>query len=142
MQKIILTLHLQLCRPEDYAEIETLIRETLNEDVHYSTKPTDLRNQRVYAIRVSYYPLDSTCKLTYARPASMASSTLPAKHTRRSTTTSSRWSSNSTVKPWPKSPTQLTHNLTSPRQPRTFHRPEIRHHSPILPACLRARPRE
>ena len=43
----------QLCAPENYSGIATLITDTLNEDVTYSTQPIELRNQRVYAVKVT-----------------------------------------------------------------------------------------
>jgi hypothetical protein len=43
---------MQLCAPENYSRIAQLIADTLNEDVTYSTKPIELRSQRVYAIKV------------------------------------------------------------------------------------------
>ncbi|KAK5204347.1 MutS protein msh4 [Exophiala xenobiotica] len=48
-----------------HVKVETLIRETLNEDVHYSTKPTDLRNQRVYAIRAGVNGFLDVARQTY-----------------------------------------------------------------------------
>lgn len=42
----------KLCEGANYAKIEDLIKYCLNDDVGYSSKPTELRNQRVYAIRV------------------------------------------------------------------------------------------
>ncbi|KEF51995.1 DNA mismatch repair protein MSH4 [Exophiala aquamarina CBS 119918] len=41
----------RLCEPKSYTDVEELIKYCLNDDVGYSTKPTELRNQRVYAIR-------------------------------------------------------------------------------------------
>jgi DNA mismatch repair protein MSH4 len=46
----------KLCDPENYAEVQELIKYCLNDDVGYSSKPTELRNQRVYAIRVRPCP--------------------------------------------------------------------------------------
>ena len=42
----------QLCDPQNYGEIEALIQYALNDDVTYASHSTELRNQRVYAIRV------------------------------------------------------------------------------------------
>ena len=42
----------QLCDPQNYAEVEALIQYALNDDVTYASQSTELRNQRVYAIRV------------------------------------------------------------------------------------------
>ncbi|KAI1614457.1 DNA mismatch repair protein MSH4 [Exophiala viscosa] len=55
----------QLCDPDNYTEVEALIQTTLNEDVHYSTTATDLRNQRVYAIRAGVNRFLDVCRQTY-----------------------------------------------------------------------------
>ncbi|KAK4942231.1 MutS protein msh4 [Elasticomyces elasticus] len=55
----------QLCDPENYAEVEALIHNTLNDDVHYSTTSTDLRNQRVFAIRAGVNRILDVCRQTY-----------------------------------------------------------------------------
>lgn len=44
--------YLELCDPDNYTDVRELIRASLNPDVSYSKTPTDLRNQRVYAIQV------------------------------------------------------------------------------------------
>lgn len=41
----------QLCGPENYIEIENLIKYAINDDVGFAKQATELRNQRVYAIR-------------------------------------------------------------------------------------------
>ena len=42
----------QLCAPNSYQPIQQLIEETLNENTIYQSKPIDLRNQRIYCVRV------------------------------------------------------------------------------------------
>jgi DNA mismatch repair protein MSH4 len=112
MQAIILSLHLQLCRPEDYAEVETLIRVTLNEDVHHSTKPTDLRNQRVYAIRVSYCSPVPIRKLNISQ-AGVNGFLDVARQTYKEINDDvfQLVEQLNSKTPWPNSPFQLTHNL-------------------------------
>jgi hypothetical protein len=74
----------QLCAPENYSRIAKLITDTLNEDVAYSTQPIELRNQRVYAIKViTIGGIPGFINANTARLASMASSTLQDKHTRK-----------------------------------------------------------
>jgi hypothetical protein len=74
----------QLCAPENYDRIAKLITDTLNEDVTYSTQPIELRNQRVYAIKViTIGDIPGSINANTARLASMASSTLQDKHTRK-----------------------------------------------------------
>ncbi|KAJ9604986.1 MutS protein msh4 [Cladophialophora chaetospira] len=41
----------ELCDPSTYVEVEDLIKYCINEEVSYSSKPVELRNQRVYAIK-------------------------------------------------------------------------------------------
>ncbi|KAJ5542864.1 hypothetical protein N7535_005287 [Penicillium sp. DV-2018c] len=43
----------ELCAPEGHRSIEELINETLNEHVTFQSKPLDLRNQRIYCVKVS-----------------------------------------------------------------------------------------
>lgn len=43
----------QLCAPEQIADIQALIDNTINEDITYQNQPLDLRNQRTYAVKVS-----------------------------------------------------------------------------------------
>lgn len=43
----------QLCGPGNYYRIAQLITDTLSEDANYSSQPIELRNQRVYAIKVN-----------------------------------------------------------------------------------------
>lgn len=74
----------QLCAPENYSRVAELITDTLNEDVAYSTQPIELRNQRVYAVKViTIGGTPSFINANTARLASMASSTLQDKHTRK-----------------------------------------------------------
>ena len=42
----------QLCAPDRIADFQTLIDETINEDITYQSQPLDLRNQRTYAVKV------------------------------------------------------------------------------------------
>ncbi|KAK5050882.1 hypothetical protein LTR84_003441 [Exophiala bonariae] len=55
----------QLCGRENYVEIENLIKYCLNDDVGYSSKPTELRNQRVYAIRTGVNGFLDVARQTY-----------------------------------------------------------------------------
>jgi hypothetical protein len=74
----------QLCAPENYSGIAKLINDTLNEDVTYSTQPIELRNQRVYAIKVTIISgIMGFINANDARLGLMASSTLQDKRTRR-----------------------------------------------------------
>ncbi|OQV08984.1 Mut domain-containing protein isoform 2 [Cladophialophora immunda] len=41
----------QLCEPGNYMQVENLLSRCLSVDVRYSSKPLDLRNQRVYGIQ-------------------------------------------------------------------------------------------
>lgn len=41
-----------MCAPEEHRSIEELIDATLNEHVAYQSKPLDLRNQRIYSVKV------------------------------------------------------------------------------------------
>lgn len=40
------------CQPENIDPTIQLIREVINEDVAYQKSPLDLRNQRIYAVKV------------------------------------------------------------------------------------------
>ena len=74
----------QLCAPENYSGIAKLISNTLNEDITYSTQPIELRNQRVYAIKVTIIGgITGFINANNARLGSMASSTLQDKRTRK-----------------------------------------------------------
>ncbi|RDW70717.1 MutS family protein MSH4 [Aspergillus mulundensis] len=42
-----------ICAPAGHCTVEQLIESTLNEHVTYQTKPLDLRNQRIYCVKVS-----------------------------------------------------------------------------------------
>jgi len=43
----------KLCAPAGHSSVEQLIEGILNEHVAYQTKPLDLKNQRIYCVRVS-----------------------------------------------------------------------------------------
>jgi hypothetical protein len=74
----------QLCAPENYSRIAKLITDTLSEDATYSTQPIELRNQRVYAIKVTAIGgIPGFINANTARLALMASSMLQDKHTRK-----------------------------------------------------------
>jgi DNA mismatch repair protein MSH4 len=49
-----LTLIRENCRPENIRPTVQLIAEVINDDVTYQKTPLDLRNQRTYAVRVSF----------------------------------------------------------------------------------------
>lgn len=51
--KELLTGDSKLCAPEMYVDIQTMIDDTINEDIAYQNQPLDLRNQRTYAVKVS-----------------------------------------------------------------------------------------
>ncbi|RVX68886.1 hypothetical protein B0A52_07541 [Exophiala mesophila] len=55
----------QLCDPENFVEVDDLIKYCLNPDVGYSSKPTELRNQRVYAIRAGVNGFLDVARQTY-----------------------------------------------------------------------------
>lgn len=38
------------------AAVQTLIANAINDDVTYQSKPLDLRNQRTYAVKVTFIP--------------------------------------------------------------------------------------
>jgi len=63
---------IKLCHPQHYMEVQQLIEYALSSDVSYSQNATDLRNHRVFAIRVSL-PLSSAFSADVARPEQMAS---------------------------------------------------------------------
>ncbi|KAJ5213978.1 hypothetical protein N7449_001147 [Penicillium cf. viridicatum] len=44
----------ELCAPEGHRSIEDLIDTTLNENVAYQSKPLDLRNQRIYCVKITH----------------------------------------------------------------------------------------
>lgn len=48
--------HPKLCDPENWAEVQALIEYAISPDVSYSQSTTDLRNHRVFAIRVKSSP--------------------------------------------------------------------------------------
>lgn len=74
----------KLCDGENYAEIEQVIKYCLNDDVGYSSKPTELRNQRVYAIRVRVCSRTDESTPDTSRRESMGFSMLHDRHTLRS----------------------------------------------------------
>lgn len=43
----------QLCQPAGHRAVEELIEKTLNENITYQSKPLDLRNQRIYCVKVT-----------------------------------------------------------------------------------------
>lgn len=74
----------QLCSPVGHHPIELLIEETLNEHITYQSKPLDLRNQRIYCVKVgSTLPCANLHILTLHRQVSTASSMWPDKRIRR-----------------------------------------------------------
>ncbi|KAL9599083.1 MAG: hypothetical protein Q9179_003687 [Wetmoreana sp. 5 TL-2023] len=61
-----LLLHInELCAPERLADVQTLIDETINEDITYQSQPLDLRNQRTYAIKSGVNGLLDVARQTY-----------------------------------------------------------------------------
>ncbi|KAL1956145.1 hypothetical protein VTO42DRAFT_7580 [Malbranchea cinnamomea] len=54
-----------LCMPANYEPIQDLISLTLNEDVRYQSKPLDLRNQRIYAVKSGVNSLLDVARQTY-----------------------------------------------------------------------------
>jgi DNA mismatch repair protein MSH4 len=42
-----------LCQPAGHRAVEELIEKTLNENITYQSKPLDLRNQRIYCVKVT-----------------------------------------------------------------------------------------
>lgn len=57
---------LQLCTPRMCAEVQELINYAINQDIHYSSKPLDLRNQRVFAIKTGANPILDLARQTYS----------------------------------------------------------------------------
>ena len=51
---------LKICAPAGHVAVEQLIDATLNEHVAYQSKPLDLRNQRIYCVKVSRIRLTVT----------------------------------------------------------------------------------
>ncbi|KAL8687009.1 MAG: hypothetical protein Q9218_006697 [Villophora microphyllina] len=61
-----LLLHInELCAPERIVDVQTLIDETINEDITYQSQPLDLRNQRTYAIKSGVNGLLDVARQTY-----------------------------------------------------------------------------
>jgi DNA mismatch repair protein MSH4 len=56
---------LQLCAAENYSEVEDLVKYALNDDVSFVTQPAELRNQRVFAIRVGVNGFLDVARTTY-----------------------------------------------------------------------------
>jgi DNA mismatch repair protein MSH4 len=48
----------QFCAPENLTAVTRLINDIINEDVTYEAKPLQLRNQRVYAVKVGNFSLE------------------------------------------------------------------------------------
>ena len=48
-----------MCAPSNTDSVSELIRESLNEDVTFASKPLDMRNQRTYAVKVCFSPPSS-----------------------------------------------------------------------------------
>ena len=55
----------QLCSPENYLEVDNLIKYAINNDVGYAKQATELRNQRVYAIRAGTNGFLDVARQTY-----------------------------------------------------------------------------
>ena len=55
----------RLCGHEQLNQIKALLAESINEDTIYATKPVDLRNQRVYAIKSGRNGLLDVARVTY-----------------------------------------------------------------------------
>ncbi|OXV11554.1 hypothetical protein Egran_00685 [Elaphomyces granulatus] len=53
------------CAPAVYLPIQGLIDATLNEDVTYQSRPLDLRNQRIYAVKAGVNTLLDVARQTY-----------------------------------------------------------------------------
>ncbi|KAL9002987.1 MAG: hypothetical protein Q9188_004105 [Gyalolechia gomerana] len=54
-----------LCAPEGIANVQSLIDDTINEDITYQTQPLDLRNQRTYAIKSGVNGFLDVARQTY-----------------------------------------------------------------------------
>ncbi|KAL4907405.1 hypothetical protein BDW74DRAFT_189806 [Aspergillus multicolor] len=54
-----------ICAPAGHCTVEQLIESTLNEHVTYQTKPLDLRNQRIYSVKVGVNSLLDVARQTY-----------------------------------------------------------------------------
>ena len=53
------------CQPAKVEPAIRLIEEVINGDVTHQVRPLDLRNQRTYAVKVSYSPCDFVYPLTH-----------------------------------------------------------------------------
>ncbi|KAL8713558.1 MAG: hypothetical protein Q9220_002420 [cf. Caloplaca sp. 1 TL-2023] len=61
-----LLLHInELCAPERIADVQTVIDETINEDITYQNSPLDLRNQRTYAVKSGVNGLLDVARQSY-----------------------------------------------------------------------------
>ncbi|KAL4782526.1 muts domain V-domain-containing protein [Aspergillus varians] len=67
-----------ICAPAGHCAIKQLIESTLNEHVTYQTKPLDLRNQRIYCVKVGVNSLLDVARQTY-KEANMDAADLVAK---------------------------------------------------------------
>ncbi|KAL4916075.1 muts domain V-domain-containing protein [Aspergillus aurantiobrunneus] len=67
-----------ICAPAGHFTVEQLIDSTLNEHVTYQTKPLDLRNQRIYCVKVGVNSLLDVARQTY-KEANMDAAELVAK---------------------------------------------------------------
>ena len=77
----------QLCSPENYEDVQRLIKDTLNDDVTFSRQAAELRQQRVYAIRVGFSTTPEGIHVDLLRLVSMTSSTLQDKLSKKPTPT-------------------------------------------------------
>ncbi|KAL8651804.1 MAG: hypothetical protein Q9210_003054 [Variospora velana] len=55
----------RLCAPPENAIVETLIDETINEDITHQSQPLDLRNQRTYAIKSNHHDFLDVARQAY-----------------------------------------------------------------------------
>ncbi|KAF3898721.1 MutS like protein [Trichophyton interdigitale] len=54
-----------LCSPRNYEPVQTILKETLNDDVRYQTSALDLRNHRTYAVKAGVNNLLDVARQTY-----------------------------------------------------------------------------
>ncbi|EFE34217.1 uncharacterized protein ARB_07168 [Trichophyton benhamiae CBS 112371] len=54
-----------LCSPRNYDPVQTILKETLNDDVRYQTSALDLRNHRTYAVKAGVNNLLDVARQTY-----------------------------------------------------------------------------
>lgn len=62
----------QLCHPAGHRAVEELIEKTLNENITYQSKPLDLRNQRIYCVKVIFNIYSLSNGTNMSRPVSAA----------------------------------------------------------------------